>query len=832
MMDTESLQIEIQGALCSLSEERLKEVCSGLNITVPPESKGRNLRNRKQLEMVAMIEHDVSLPPDAKAAARTDKTCGTEVRGKMPHSGKGSGGAMGYRFPGKELNLEAMNGTNILFDGWIEVEFKLAGDVTTANEVTVPVLVGQKEQEYPIIGFNVIEEVLTQHGGNRQEASNIIQQSFPSIHHTLVSTLINLIQSRTQDVATAAVKVRKRDVMLPKGEATTVKCQTHLGPVPEGMPVIFEPKEDSELPDGVELGEELTKITPGTSSHVTILVHNNTDRNILLKRRTELGWVHTVKSVLPIRNTLDQKYSRRVEEPYFKATLNPSHEQDGWELPVDFSQLEDYEQLIVREMLRQEAGAFARNDDDVGCVENLVLDIQLKDNEPVQKNYISIPKPLYGEVKEYLEDLINRNWICKSRSAYSSPMVCVRKRDGSLRLCIHYRELNKKTYPERQPIPRIQDILNGLGGNKKFTVLDQGKAFHQGFMTEESSHLTAFVTPWGLYQWNRIPIGLINAAAAFQRYLGDGYSLDPEYTAHVHNLAKQKPATVSDMRKLLGFLSYYRQYIQDFSRIAKPLYDLMAGPDLLPSNHKVTWTEEHQMRLDMLVDLLTSPPVMAFPDFTKPLVLHTDASQEGLRALLYQEQDGRLRVLGYASRTLTPSEKNYHMHAGKLESLALKWATTPTTNSRETEFGEEKDDFGSVDLVDEIPTEVRTSNSVSPGQDLPSESVEDYATTEGTNGPSGEMQVANEGSAGNDRSEGEDIAEQDMWTRPQRQRRPPQILTYNPLGNPQYQSAEPVVSSSRVNSIQAPAMTAIHPGTPLYFWVWPYCFQPAYYSRA
>ena len=78
----------------------------------------------------------------------------------------------------------------------------------------------------------------------------------------------------------------------------------------------------------------------------------------------------------------------------------------------------------------------------------------------------------------------------------------------------------------------------------------------------------------------------------------------------------------------------------------------------------------------MLIHRLTSPPVMAFPDFTKSFVLHTDASQEGLGAVLYQEQDGNLRVLGYASRTLTPSEKNYHMHEGKLKFLALKWAVT------------------------------------------------------------------------------------------------------------------------------------------------------------
>lgn len=111
---------------------------------------------------------------------------------------------------GEELNLEAMNGTDIPFDGWIQVSFKLAGDNTTGDELIVPVLVGHQKQEYPIIGFDVTEEVLRRHSGNPQVASTIVQQSFPSVHHTKVGALANVIQTRSQDTGTTAVKVGER----------------------------------------------------------------------------------------------------------------------------------------------------------------------------------------------------------------------------------------------------------------------------------------------------------------------------------------------------------------------------------------------------------------------------------------------------------------------------------------------------------------------------------------------------------------------------------------------------------------------------------------------
>ena len=159
------------------------------------------------------------------------------------------------------------------------------------------------------------------------------------------------------------------------------------------------------------------------------------------------------------------------------------------------------------------------------------------------------------------------------------------------------------------------------------------------------------------------------------RYLGRliseyGYRPDPE---DVNALSKCKvpPTNVGEVRSILGFLGYYRTYIKDFSRKLKPVYDLLQGQMEIKNGKKrqinskktVEWTKEHQNIINDLVDYLKSPEIISYPDFSLPFIVHCDASHLGLGAVLYQRQDGKLKIISFASRTLSPAEKNYYMHS-------------------------------------------------------------------------------------------------------------------------------------------------------------------------
>jgi transposase InsO family protein len=177
------------------------------------------------------------------------------------------------------------------------------------------------------------------------------------------------------------------------------------------------------------------------------------------------------------------------------------------------------------------------------------------------------------------------------------------------------------------------------------------------------------------------------------RFLGhivssEGVQCQPEHIETVSSWPR--PSTIKEIQSFLGFANFYRKYIPGFATVARPITDLLKGQTRKCSKHKskckcflkvrvstdaIQWNEECDRAFKMLKKLLTQAPVLAYPDFDKQFVLHTDASKNGLGAVLYQyDAEEKLRVIAYASRSLSPSERNYSTH--KLELLALKWAIT------------------------------------------------------------------------------------------------------------------------------------------------------------
>ena len=411
------------------------------------------------------------------------------------------------------------------------------------------------------------------------------------------------------------------------------------------------------------------------------------------------------------------------------------------------SPLNDEQRNLAEKVLENwKDSVFSQSDNDIGCTTAVKHTIPLHDDVPFKQRHRRIPPSQYDEVRRHLGEMLDCGVIRESHSPYSSPVVLVRKRDGSLRFCIDYRKLNSKTIKDSYALPRIEEALEAMGGSQWFSVLDLKSGYWQIEVDEGDKPKTAFtVGPLGFYECNRMAFGLTNAPATFQRlmehclsdinfrkcivYIDDIIIFSSSFEEHIERLEAvfqrlldfglklklskckffQKkvkflghvissegietdpdkidaiktwpvPEGVEQLRTFLGFSGYYRKFVPKYAKIVKPLNELLTlclkDSNIFRAKSETSWkwSSACQKSFEEIVQILSSPLVLTYPDFDLPFIVNTDASQDGLGATLSQLQKGEEKVIAYASRALRKAEKNYP--ANKLEFLALKWAIT------------------------------------------------------------------------------------------------------------------------------------------------------------
>ena len=454
------------------------------------------------------------------------------------------------------------------------------------------------------------------------------------------------------------------------------------------------------------------------SDNLRVLVTNNRDTERTLKKGALVGVLSTVEIVAEEGLPGDVWTREKIEQ----------------EVPLSDDLWWDQKDAIWK-MISSYSSVLSTGADDVGRAAVTAHTIRLHDDTPIYQRPRRFPEPVNAEIERQCHELHRQDIIEPSISPWSSPVVPVRKKDGSIRLCVDYRRLNNVTKPDRSPMPSLNDTVYGLHGAKYFTTLDCVQGFHQIPLSEESKECTAFSTAKSHWQFKRLGFGLRNAPAAFQReiqtilqdfsqkvivYIDDILIVEDSFKKHLQlvtkvlctltkygikvkpskcqwfsgsvdflghtisssGIRKQQsymekvdaiplPETVGELREFLGLINFHRKFIKGASVVQRPLSELTGGK----KNTKVEWTRERQDAFEQLKDLMRQDIELTFPCYAEDspkIELWVDASAVGAGACLKQRQEEEDKIISYASMTFNQSQRNYSTIDREL--AALRWA--------------------------------------------------------------------------------------------------------------------------------------------------------------
>ncbi len=558
------------------------------------------------------------------------------------------------------------------------------------------------------------------------------------------STTILMISSEFEDTRAdgkCPVQVL-RDVTVPSNSMMFVpekalmrnysKLKNQIKTELEGKALLFEP-ENNQFRLGVYIRPALVQITLEDPT-VPILLINETNPTYLVRAGTVVGscesasnkvegWGFQRKHIYSVM----EEHSTIREGPTINS--NSVEQFEGLKAGLISPELmEELKRLLIRYKILFEDRPFGSNA--VGLTEHSIelIDPRCK---PVKQYAYKVSPALGKKQKEFVNGMIKRGIIKVSEgSPWASPVVCVPKADGTLRFCTDFRRLNALTQADVFPIPRLDDVTDRMLGCKWFSKFDLKDAFHQVPVKVEDQQKTAFICQGQLYEYLKMPFGLKNSPACFQRniqnVIGDcEYAMpylddiivhsrtEEEHIGHLASVLEKMsryrlhcklvkceffqpkvkylglifsqegiavdqekvsgivrmlpPTTLTELRSFLGMCNFYRKFIKDFSTIAAPMTHL---------THKdVVWDfdEACNQAFNLLKQSLIKAPILVCPNFDKKFILTTDASNWAIGAVLSQEDDNNVeRPICFLSRKLNDHEINYA--TTHKECLSVVWS--------------------------------------------------------------------------------------------------------------------------------------------------------------
>ncbi|GJT49499.1 putative reverse transcriptase domain-containing protein [Tanacetum coccineum] len=300
--------------------------------------------------------------------------------------------------------------------------------------------------------------------------------------------------------------------------------------------------------------------------------------------------------------------------------------------------------------------------------------------------------PVRQELSNQLQELADRGFIRPSTSPWGAPVLFVKKKDGSFRMCIDYQELNKLTVKNRYPLPRIDDLFDQLQGSSVYSKIDLRSGYHQLRVRDEDIPKTAFRTRYGHYEFQVMPFGLTNVPAVFMDLMNRVCKpyLDKFVIVFIDDIliySRNKEEHANHLRIILELLKKEKLYAK-FSKcdlwihIVQFLGHLIDSQGLHVDPAKIeavkNWASPttptkirqflglsgyyrrfiEESAFQLLKQKLCEAPILALPEGNDDFVVYCDASHQGLGAVLMQRE----KVIAYASRQLKPHEENYTTH--------------------------------------------------------------------------------------------------------------------------------------------------------------------------